>query len=226
MTSSSRLFIDFLPFETSLGNMTLAEYRKENPTVRYVASHDQFRQIAGVAAAQGMCIVNGGYTYDRELLEKYGQLFAEASVEEIDPSSLTQSLEDLTLEEQEEMFNLVRVADLVLQPYRCSAEIKKFLPREMPTLYSTSREGNFLRSVEQSQEVANELWAGVLGNLVEKRSAGMHAQLCFNYHNPLVRKLADLEGPHAFAAKHSDAVRPGPDARPSSAPGTRNGLAE
>ncbi len=187
------LFIDFLPFETSLGVMNLAEYRKENATVRYVSSHDQFRQISGVAAAQGMCIVNGGTVYDRELLEKYGQLFPESSVEEVDPSSLTQALEDLSLEEQEEMFNLVRVADLVLQPYRCSAEIKKFLPREVPTLYSTSREGNFLRSVEQSQEVANELWAGVLGSLVEKRSAGLFAQLCFNYHNPLVRKLATLK---------------------------------
>ena len=186
------LFIDFLPFQTSLGTMTLAEYRRDNPTIKYLANFDQFREFSGVAAAQDLCIVNGGPVYDCELLEKYGYLIPGASVEEIDPASMTQALEDLTMEEQEEVFNLVRIADLVLQPYHCGAEIKKFLPREMPTLYSTSRDGNFLRSVEQSREVADELWSSVLGNLADKRSGAMYSQLCFNYHNPLVRKLAGL----------------------------------
>jgi len=61
-----KLFIDWLPFETTLGQMTLGEYRqREKNTIRYVPSRDQFRQIAGVAAAQKICIINAGYTYVR-----------------------------------------------------------------------------------------------------------------------------------------------------------------
>src|SRR5205085_2217968 len=39
-----RLIIDFLPFETTLGMMTLKEFRKDQPSLRYVPNHDQYRQ--------------------------------------------------------------------------------------------------------------------------------------------------------------------------------------
>ena len=61
-----KLFIDWLPFETTLGQMTLGEYRqREKNTIRYVPSRDQFRQIAGVAAAQKVCIINAASVMPR-----------------------------------------------------------------------------------------------------------------------------------------------------------------
>ena len=48
-----RLFIDWLPFETSLGDMTLGDYRKAHTVVRWLPNHDQFRQIARVAVLRG-----------------------------------------------------------------------------------------------------------------------------------------------------------------------------
>ena len=113
----------------------------------------------------------------------------------MDPAGLTQTFEDLTLEEREQVFGLVRVADLVLQPFKCSAEVKKFLPAELPALYSTNADAGFLRSVEQSKEVADPLWAGVLDSIGRReRAAAPAAQLCFNYLNPLVRRLAGVRG--------------------------------
>src|SRR5262249_37233762 len=41
-----KLFIDWLPFETSLGDMTMGGYRKQNDTIRYAPRVDAFRQIA------------------------------------------------------------------------------------------------------------------------------------------------------------------------------------
>jgi len=55
-----------------------------------------------------------------------------------------------------------------------------------------SANANFLRSVEQSKEVSDELWSSVLHSLTERRSADLYAQLCFNFTNPLVRKIAGL----------------------------------
>ncbi|HJT77298.1 MAG TPA: HSP90 family protein [Gemmataceae bacterium] len=188
-----RLFIDWLPFETSMGDMTLAEYRRNNPVLRYVPDLDQFRQIARVAAAQGLCVINGAYTYNNELLEKFSEVFPDESVEVVDPSALTQSFEELDLRERDEVFHFIQTADRVLQPFKCSAEVKKFLPRELPTLYSTTAEAGFLRSVEQSREISDPLWSSVLGSLSEGAAAGQYAQLCFNYHNPLVRKVAAVK---------------------------------
>jgi molecular chaperone HtpG len=187
-----RLFIDWLPFETTLGEMTLGEYRRQNPVLRYVTHLDQFRQIAQVAAAQDLCILNGAYTYNAELLEKFKDVFPDEQVEEVEPASLTQSFEDLTLDERERTFALVKAADVVLQSFKCAAEIKKFMPAELPALYSTNAEAGFLRSVEQSREISDDLWASVLDNLTHKHASEIYAQLCFNYHNPLIRKMAQL----------------------------------
>jgi molecular chaperone HtpG len=188
-----RLFIDWLPFETSLGSMTLHEYRQQTPVVRYVRSLDQFRQISSVASAQSMCVINAGYVYDADLLERLPRVFPEVQIEEMDASELTQNFEDLTLQEREQVFELVRLADMVLQPYRCSAEIKKFQPGQLPALYISNNEATFLRSIEQTQEVADDLWSGVLGRLAEAPASTASSQLCLNYNNPLIGKLAQLQ---------------------------------
>ena len=76
----------------------------------------------------------------------------------------------------------------MLQPFKCSAEIKKFLPNELPALYSIGHDATFFRSVEQSKEVADPLWSGILDNLTERHAQDVYSQLCFNYNNPLVHK--------------------------------------
>jgi molecular chaperone HtpG len=186
-----RLFIDWLPFETSIGEMTFGQYRAATDKVRYVPSVDAFRQIARVSAAQGIPVINAGYTNDAELLAKAPEIFPELTAEAVDPTTVAQALDDLSLEEQETVFDLLRAADAVLKPFRCSTEVKKFQPADLPALYSTNSEGRFFRSLEQSRELANPLWSGVLDSLSRREHAHVGtAQLCFNYENPLVRKLA------------------------------------
>ena len=188
-----RLFINWLPFETSLGEMTLPEYHQHSDVVRYVATRDQFRQIARVAASQSICVINGGYIYDRELLEQLNFCFPDLIVEHSDASELTHSFADLSWEEREKAFDFVKTADIVLQHFQCSAQIKKFFPQELPALYSTGEEGEFQRSIAQSQEIADSHWGGILENITEKVPNSPYAQLCFNWHNSLVQKLISLE---------------------------------
>ena len=53
----------------------------------------------------------------------------------------------------------------MLQPFKCAAEIKAFDPADLPCLYSTDPDAELLRSVEQSKDVADPLWSGVLDDL-------------------------------------------------------------
>lgn len=185
-----RLIIDFLPFETTFGRMTLKEFREKNSVLRYVSSHDQYRQISGVAAAQGEAIINGGYVYDSELLERFSELYP---VEQVDAAGFAQTFEDITLAERESVFDLLQTADQVLRPFQCATDIKKFLPIEMPMLYHLSQEGDFLRSVEHSKEIANKMWSDILNNLSDSYSKGINAHLFFNLLNPLIQKLVKLK---------------------------------
>ena len=189
-----RLFIDYLPFETTHGRMTFGEYRQEHGTLVFAPTVDQFRQIARVASAQGRCVINAGYAYDHELLAKAPDVFDDLAVEELEASEIVQSFDDLTLDEQESAHLLMSVADAALKPFRCEPEVKKFKPKELPALFSTSKDGRFFRSLEQSREIADPLWGGVLDQLGkrEKRAAA-HSQLCFNFDNPLVYRLVGLK---------------------------------
>ena len=187
-----RMFIDWIPFETTTGEMTFGEYRKDNDVVRYSPNLDQFRQLARVAAAQGLCVLNAAYVYNLELIEKYPHVFPESSIEAVDPAALARTFEDLDLEDREQSFDLVRLADVVLQPFKCASEIKAFDPADLPCLYSTDADADLLRSVEQSKDVADSLWSGVLDDLTRERGESSYAQLCFNFKNPLVKKLCKL----------------------------------
>lgn len=188
-----RIFVHWLPFETSLGSMTLEEYTQHTKTIRYVPTRDQFRQISGVAAAQSQCIINGGYVYDQELLDKLGQVFPEYDIQPVDVAELSHTFGELTLEEREQAFDFVRLADLVLQPYQCTADIRKFKPTELPTLYTTNESADFMRSVEQSKDVSNDLWSSVLDQISADPAGSALAQLCFNFSNPLIQQLAKLK---------------------------------
>jgi len=183
-----RMIIDWLPFETSLGEMTLGQYFQDQQVARYVATRDQFRQIASVASAQSMCVINAGYVYDTQLLEKLPAIFNDRKIELVDASELSRSFGDLSPAEQEEMAALLEMATEVLQSYGCDAGIRKFAPHDLPTLYTTSESGNFRRSIEKTQEISGALWSNVLGAISGSDETG--ANLCLNYNNPLIRRLA------------------------------------
>ncbi|ADV60816.1 ATP-binding region ATPase domain protein [Isosphaera pallida ATCC 43644] len=188
-----RLVIDWLPFETSMGRMTLTEYRRreESDTLKYVANLDQFRQIAPVAAAQGICLINAAYTYDLDLVERFPDIVPEGRVEAIDADDLARSFDELEPDELDRASTLLDVAEVILRPFRCLPQVKRFLPVEMPALYSLSAEAEFLRSLERTKEVANSLWSSVLDGIAPGDEE-IHARLRFNYDNPLIRCLIEL----------------------------------
>ncbi|HEV7905264.1 MAG TPA: HSP90 family protein [Pyrinomonadaceae bacterium] len=187
-----QLFIDWLPFETNAGQMTLGEYKRQHRVLRYVPDLDQFRQIARVAASQSLVVVNAGYVHDADLLAKHFDVFPATPVEVVDSTRLMHSFEFLTLDEQESTADFTRFADRVLRPFNCATEIRRFSPRELPALYNASSEVNFYRSVEQAREISDPLWSNVLGNLTRELPGDAFASLCFNYDNPLIYKLSRM----------------------------------
>lgn len=188
-----RLFVDWLPFETSLGTMTLREVLRHTDTIRFVTTRDQFRQISSVAAARGSCIVNAGYALDTELVERIPDVTPDRRIERVDVSELSQEFDELTMAEREGTLEFSRLVDVVLQPYQCAGDLKRFLPRELPALYTTNAEADFLRTVDQSKESAPDLFAGILDNVASDSLTSAYARLCLNYDNPLVQRLSRVQ---------------------------------
>ncbi len=185
------VFADWLPFETTQGTMTFGEYRREHSTVRFVSTRDQFRQIAPVASSEDIAVINAGYAYDQQILQRLANARQELDIQPFEIEELADRFEELTESEQEETLDFARRADTVLQPYKTAVELTRFRPRELPALYVTNANADFLRSVEQSREVADEMWSGVLDNLTAD-VASSYSRLHLNYGNPLVQRIAGL----------------------------------
>lgn len=188
------LFVPWLPFDTTLGRMTLPEYLQRTSTVRFVSDLNLFRQVAQVATATGRPVVHAVYTYDATLLRKYAHLHPETTVEELDADAFTADFTALTPAEREDATVLQRVARDVLAEFECTAHLARYRPSDLTALY-LPRGGNFTRDLRRTRETVSGLWADVLGDLDEL--AGEHvAELHLNFDNPTVRRAATLpDGP-------------------------------
>ncbi|MDX6501572.1 MAG: molecular chaperone HtpG [Blastocatellia bacterium] len=187
-----RIFMKWLPFETNMGPTTLTEYIERHKVVRYVSSLDQFKQTAAIAAAQSMCVINAGYTYDAQLIEKLRDVFPHVQLINVDADKLFLGFKYLTLDEQGEVGTFLDLANKILKPFECAAEIRSFSPAELPALYSASSDVLFKRSIGKTKEVAGGLWSSVLDEMADGMDLNSVARVCFNYSNPVVYKISRM----------------------------------
>jgi molecular chaperone HtpG len=186
-----RLVAQWWPMETNVGRLTLNEFRDRYTTIRYCATLDEFRQLAAVAAAQQLAVVNGGYTYDVELIERLALVDPGFMVDRLDPSDLTTRFHPLELSDELEMRPFAAAAQRTLDRMGCEVVMRGFDPVTLPALYLVDRDAAFQRHLRDTRESADEQWAGVLAAF-EKSASQARPQLVVNHRNALVRRIASL----------------------------------
>ena len=185
-----RLAADWLPFETTAGRLRLDEIRRRSDDrIRFASTLDGFRQLAPVASAQGLMVVNAAYTDDEELLRSLPDALP-VSVEKVTAADLSEDFSELDDESWDAAAALLEVAGDALTPLDCTPDVRRFEPRSLPALYAIGEEATFLRDLERSREEAGELWGGVLDDIKAARPHVEGARLCLNWAHPLVRNLA------------------------------------
>lgn len=185
-----RLVIDWMPFETSLGVMKLGDFRRNNETIRYIETRDEFRQVVAVASSQNIGIINAGYTYDEALLMKLSKLGL-ADVHMMEIKELTRQFEPLSPQASRLTEALIQTARRVVGEHGCDVEIRQFAPASMPAIYTLDAEASFFRHLRQTESISEDLWAGVLDALSTDDEQANRPLLCLNYANPLIRRLSE-----------------------------------
>ena len=188
-----RIFIDWLPFETSMGRMTMGHIRKEFRQVRYIRGLEQFRKIAGIAASQGICVVNTAYVYDLEILENCKTHFKFPEFTEIDALEISESFQVLSAKEQIEVNTFLERAVETLAPFNTSPVIRRFLPDSLPALFVSNHQALFERNIMESQELADDLFEQVLEGVAQDSAGDARSELFFNFSNALIRQVALIE---------------------------------
>lgn len=188
-----RMLLPWLPFETTDGHCTLDEFSRTHRTVLVTSSVEEFRQVAAIASAAGLGVVNGGYTYDRQLVHRLPEIRPEAAVADLDPATLTAHLDPVDRDtELAAAAYLARARD-ALAVFDCDVALRAFQPASAPALLVDSREARHERTRSQlAREQEGGVWGDILGAL---RQEAPRAQLILNQLNPLVRTAVAIDEP-------------------------------
>jgi molecular chaperone HtpG len=207
-----RLVDAWLPVETSRGTMPLREFRQGMSMLRYVETVDEFRALAAIASAAGTPIVNAGYAYDSEILERLPRIDPELRVRRLDPGELAARFERLPPAQEAELAGFLSAAGATLAEVRCVPVLRQFDPVGVPALYVVSRDAQTHDSLRRGIEGSDELWADVLSAFADVE-IDHRPQLVLNWRHPLIRRIASFPpGPlvgHAIEALYGQALLAG-----------------
>jgi molecular chaperone HtpG len=183
------IMLPHLRFETTDGQVTLAEFARAHPLVYLAQTVEEFRQAATIAAAQGIGVVNGGYTYDSEIVRQLPELMDDVTVEPLDAAVISQALDPVPPADEFAFASVLASARQALDALGCDVIVRAYHPVAVPALYLDSREARVERTRAELAADADDLWADILGAL---KSTAPRAQLVLNYHSPVIRRLARI----------------------------------
>lgn len=191
-----RLVERWLPFETTDGAIPLRQFRRKHGAILYIPDVDEFHQLAPVAAAQGLGLVNAGYAYDMELLNRLSALDGPAVARRVAPSELLAALADPEPDIETALRLRLSEGAAALDRHDCDAVIRDFDPVSLPALLISNAEQQRKLDTEQTaEETTDPLWAELLGQLTADTGSARPEQLVLNCRNPLVQRLARLNDP-------------------------------
>ncbi|MCO1579779.1 HSP90 family protein [Crossiella sp. SN42] len=188
---------EWLPLETNMGRMTLGEFRARHGRIRYTTTAEDFRQLAAVASAQGLAVVNGGYTYDTEIIGRLPALDADLVVQRLEPSDVMTRLSPVDPAEELALRPFLTTAQRALDRLGCEVVLRAFDPPALSVLYLLDRDAAFQSELKATRAKADQLWAGVLAAF--EKPAEDRPQLVLNHRNPLVRRVCALTDPAMIA---------------------------
>lgn len=180
------LVSEILPFETTDGPMTLAQAGRQGEIV-YTTTTEAYRRVATVARAQGLIVVNAGYVYDSDIMERLGSQ-GSWHVRELQSADLVQVLGLPGVEREMQVAGSVAVAREILEPDDCDVIVRTFAPDSVPAILLRDSEGEHRRDLNREREAAPGLWDGLLDSFAGEAQARTRT-LVLNDDSSVARRL-------------------------------------
>lgn len=183
-----KIFFDYLSFETTKGEMSGFELRTQIGTVVYTYEVDKFKQMSQVFTAQNRLLINVGYVYELDLIHKLPE-FYDVDIMELNENEIEDVMEEITIDEQEQSFTLIKVANLILKKFDCEADIRRYKPAQLPIFYTMDENAKIFRDIKRIKEKSSAMFFEMLDAFAEEMEESTFSKIYFNVDNPLVQKL-------------------------------------
>lgn len=190
--------IRLLPMETSRGLRTIAEIVDASAELAYVPTTDQFRQVNALTR---QLVINATYTWDAEVLRRLPELIPGVRVREVTVTEVLQGLEPVGTADRQVATRLQARASAALAPWDATAAVRQAATADVPSFLLT--DPDLLRRTERrrARDGGQSRWTSILDTLdavTADRDAAAGTTVLFNWTNPLVRRIADVEDEIVF----------------------------
>ena len=165
---------ELLPWETTLGTMTLAEFSAVDRVVSYTDRVEDFQQVAAIARAEDIAVLNAGYAYDRLIVDRWVHRSPGLESRRLDPEQLADRFTAPTPQEEAAFAPLLDVARSVLGRARAVPVVRSFRPESLHAVLLVGRDADRERDRLDVAEAAQGPWADALDTLAD---AGCRAPL-------------------------------------------------
>lgn len=184
--------IDYFEFETTRGTMTGYDLRMCAEPLVYAPTREKYKQLSQLFFSQDQLLINVSYVHALDLLVQLGRVF-EKEVGPVDEWDIEDLMQDLSPKDQDEGFDFLKLANRILKNHDCRAELKYFSPIQQPTFYLMDEKTLLSRQIAASRAQADAMFFHMLDAFAADIPNDAAATLYFNYHNPIVKKLIEIE---------------------------------
>lgn len=186
----------WLLVDTTNGMVTVDQVLRRSKHVRYAEYLDEYRQVASFSSPDDL-IVNGGYTYDSEIVRMLPSLYPGVTVEQVTPRAQVAALTLPPLEHRDAARKMEsRVSD-ALTEVGVRGSVRDIPEASLPAVLVM--DDAVLRALDRRRaaEAADSLWGGVLSSVdavlgggSSEQGEALSAVLCVNWASPLIQSLA------------------------------------
>lgn len=190
-----KIFIPHLNFVTTLGEMTGKSIMENNEEIYYINNVARFEQLAPVFKSQMRVLINSGYVYDNDLLNKLADKYKAINLKRLNDMHISEILSNINSDEEEDAEYFIEIANNVLEEHDCSVEIKRFYPSSLPVFFLLNESAKILRDIKKQMNDSSEIFSGMFGAFADEIEEDTTAILYFNINNPLVKSIIDTDDP-------------------------------
>ena len=179
---------ELLPWETTVGQMTLAQFTAIDRVITYVDGVEDFQQVAAIARAEDIAVLNAGYAYDRTILERWVARTDGLEAVRLEPEHLADRFSDPDPDEAAAFAPLLDVARQVLGRSEVRPVVRSFRPATMHAVLLVGRDAHRERDRRDVAAAVDDPWSAALAEIAEPDAV---ARFVLNAEHHAVRRLAD-----------------------------------
>lgn len=182
--------VEVLPWETTLGTMTLAEFAALDRVVTYVDSVDAYQQVAAIARAEDIAVLNAGYAYDTGLVDRWVRRSPGLDSRRLAPEELADRFSAPGEDDERAFAPLLDVARAVLGRSGAAPVVRSFRPSSLQAVLLVGRDAHLERDRQEVARSAAGPWADALDTLA---APAAEPRFVLNAENTAVRRLAHAD---------------------------------